>query len=69
MPLFIDLIPGDGLDIDSGRVYVTVEDKSGRRVRLRVDAEREIPVIRKQADDARGTGRTRDHPPARRQVT
>jgi pyruvate kinase len=62
MPLFMDLIPGDGLEMDNGRIKVTVEDKSGRRVRLRVDATKDIPVRKRQASNDPETRRSRDHP-------
>ena len=60
MPLYLNLDQGDHLDIDKGRVVLKVMEKTGRRVRLSIDADRSIPIVRKPgAEDAK---RSRDHP-------
>jgi hypothetical protein len=46
MPLYIDLLKGERVDIDNGRVLVEVAEKTGRRVRLSIQASRNIPIRR-----------------------
>jgi len=43
--LLIDMEPGDALDI-SGAVKITIEEKTGRRARVRVEADRSVQVKR-----------------------
>ena len=50
MALFIDLTQGDKIDIDGGRIVVTVQDKSGQRVRLKIDADKRIPITRQLSE-------------------
>lgn len=44
MALYLDLKPGDILDVDSSRVMITLEEKTGSVMRVKVDADRSIPV-------------------------
>ena len=44
MALFLDLKVGDSLDVDNGRVAVTLVKKSGAKMRVKVDADRSVPV-------------------------
>lgn len=53
MSLFIDLRVGDTLDIDKGRVSITVEEKTGPRMRVKIDADRSIPVRKIEANTSR----------------
>lgn len=48
--LMLDVRPGDVVSIDDGRIRLEVEEKSGKLVRLRVIAPREVLVklIKKQ---------------------
>lgn len=46
MAMFLDLKVGESLSIDGGRVKITLEDKSGKLARLRVVAEKSIPVVK-----------------------
>jgi sRNA-binding carbon storage regulator CsrA len=62
MPLFVNLLPGDALDMDNGRIKLTVAEKSGRRIRLRIDAAREIPVHKTESRERQEPNRSRDHP-------
>lgn len=52
MPLFMDLLPGEGVEMDRGRITVRVEEKSGRRVRLRLDGPRDVPFTRLDPEEA-----------------
>ena len=61
MPLYIDLLKGERVDIDNGRVLVEVGEKTGRRVRLAIQASRDIP-IRRVSEGERPDVRSRDHP-------
>ena len=49
--LFLDLRPGEAIRI-GGEARVAVEEKSGQRVRLRVEAEGSVPIFR---DDIKHT--------------
>ena len=51
--LLIDLVVGDSVSIDSGRVVLTLTEKSGKRARLKFSAERSVPIepIRARAAD------------------
>jgi hypothetical protein len=54
--LLIDLLVGDSVSIDSGRVVVTLAEKSGKRARLRFSAERSVsiePLRARAADQAK----------------
>lgn len=44
MALYQDLKKGDSLDIDDGRVVITVEEKTGSRTRVKIDADRSVKV-------------------------
>lgn len=49
MSLHLDVKIGDTIQI--GRTKITVSDKSGRRVKLAVDAPPEVPVSRLKDSD------------------
>lgn len=44
----IDIRSGEAISIDSGRVVVVLEEKSGQRARLRFEAEEGTPIERVQ---------------------
>jgi len=44
MALLLDMICGEKIDIDLGRIVITIERKNGQRTRLRVEAHRSIPI-------------------------
>lgn len=44
--LKLDLRVGEGVDIDSGRVIVRVESKSGQKTRLSFEAMKEVQIRR-----------------------
>lgn len=44
--LRLDVAVGESVDIDNGRVVVTVERKSGQLARLSFEAARNIPIRR-----------------------
>jgi hypothetical protein len=44
--LKLDLRVGEGVDIDSGRILVRVESKSGQKTRLSFEADKEVPIRR-----------------------
>ncbi len=60
MPLYVDLDQGDRVNIDKGRVVVEVLEKTGRRVRLSIAADKSIPIVRETG--AGDMKRSRDHP-------
>ena len=60
MPLYIDLLKGERVDIDNGRVLVEVGEKTGRRVRLSIQASRDIPIRR--VSEGKRSERSRDPP-------
>lgn len=53
MAMFLELKVGESLDIDNGKVVVTLEEKSGSRMRVKVDAHRSIPVARVEGKTSR----------------
>lgn len=58
MALFLDLCIGDQLLI--GDAVVSLEDKSGKRARIKIDADRTIPI--KLVDNTTlGTGMSQYH--------
>jgi hypothetical protein len=44
--LKLDLRPGEGFEVENGRVVVRVESKSGQSTRLSIEAAKEIPIRR-----------------------
>lgn len=42
--LRLDLRPGEGFDIDNGRIVVRIEQKNGQASRITIDAARDIPI-------------------------
>jgi hypothetical protein len=42
--LVVELKVGDSVSIDSGRVVMTLREKSGQRARLHFSAERSVPI-------------------------
>jgi sRNA-binding carbon storage regulator CsrA len=44
--LRVDLKPGEGVDIEQGRIVIRVEKKSGQQTRLCIDAAKEIAIRR-----------------------
>lgn len=44
--LKVDLRVGEGVDIDSGRVLVRVESKSGQKTRLSFEAAKDVVIRR-----------------------
>lgn len=48
--LFLDLRPGEAIKI-GGKAKVAVEEKSGQRVRLRVEADRSVPIERDEKQE------------------
>lgn len=52
MALFVDLLPGEGLSIEGEKpVVIHIQEKTGRRVRIRVECAREIPINRIDFND------------------
>lgn len=51
--LFLDLRPGEAISI-GGKAVVAVEEKSGQRVRLRVEADRSVPIVRDEKHNQKG---------------
>ena len=51
--LHIELRVGDSISIDAGRVTLFLEEKSGRRARLRFDAETDVSIepVRARVDN------------------
>ncbi|NTV43688.1 MAG: carbon storage regulator [Syntrophobacteraceae bacterium] len=58
--LLINLRKGDRLDIDGGKVKIHFDRITDKRVRIAVDAPREIAV--KRIDEETAMKRSRDHP-------
>ena len=58
--LLINLRKGDRLDIDQGKVKIHFDRITDKRVRIAVDAPREISVKRIEEDTE--MKRSRDHP-------
>lgn len=52
MGLFLELLPGEGVRI--GDSTVKVEDKSGRKIRLRIESSEEIEHVKDAAALRRG---------------
>jgi sRNA-binding carbon storage regulator CsrA len=44
--LRLDLRPGEGVDIERGRIVIRVEKKSGQQTRLSIAAAKDIPIQR-----------------------
>lgn len=44
--LSIDVKVGEAVSIDGGRVVVTLEEKSGQRIRMRFEADEGTPIER-----------------------
>ena len=44
--LRLDLRPGEGVDIENGRIVIRLEQKSGQICRLAVEAAKDIPIKR-----------------------
>lgn len=53
--LFLDLRPGEAIRIGGARV--AIEEKSGQRVRLRVEAEGSVPIVRDDIKIKQNPGR------------
>lgn len=43
--LMMDMEPGDAISIN-GPAKITIEDKTGRRARIRIEADKSVQVIR-----------------------
>jgi sRNA-binding carbon storage regulator CsrA len=54
--LFLDLRPGEAIRI-GGEARVAIEEKSGQRVRLRVEAEGSVPIVRDDIKIKQNPGR------------
>lgn len=52
MPLYLDFLPGE--EVTVGEAKITVQEKTGRRVRLKFEADRSIP-IKKGCDSKKET--------------
>lgn len=48
--LRLDLRPGEGVEIDGGRVVLRMEAKSGQIARLAIEAAKEVPIRRLEAE-------------------
>lgn len=44
--LRLDLRPGEGVEIERGRIVIRVEKKSGQHTRLAIAAAKDIPIRR-----------------------
>lgn len=44
MAVSFDLRVGDALSIDSGRIVMTLKEKSGRSAKVSIDADKAVPV-------------------------
>lgn len=44
MAYIVDVDAGDSIDIDNGRIKVQMLEKSGRRARLSIDADRSVNI-------------------------
>jgi len=44
MALSVELAPGDTVSIYDGRVIITVTEKSGRKARMTIAADKVIPI-------------------------
>lgn len=44
MALFLDVRVGESIDIDNGRCVITLEEKDGRRARLKCEADQSVPI-------------------------
>jgi hypothetical protein len=49
MALFVEVVPGDRIHIGSS--VLTVEDKPGRKTRIRIDALKSVDVFHEKADE------------------
>jgi len=57
--LYLDVAVGDTISIDSGRVLVRIERKTGPKARVRIEADRSIPVeVKNGRADPRARGLT-----------
>jgi sRNA-binding carbon storage regulator CsrA len=54
--LRLDLRPGEGVDIERGRIVIRVEKKSGQQTRLCIDAAKDIPIQR--LEESKATARS-----------
>ena len=41
----VELRVGEALTLDSGRILITLEAKSGQRARLRIQADASMPIV------------------------
>lgn len=41
----VELRVGEALTLDSGRILITLESKSGQRARLRIQADASMPIV------------------------
>jgi hypothetical protein len=66
MALFMDMLQGEWIDIDNGRITIQIGKKTGRRIRLSVRAGKDIVISRKQEDgtpmETTNRVKSRDHP-------
>lgn len=44
MALYLDITVGDTIIIGDGKIRITVEHKSGRKARLNINADKDMPV-------------------------
>jgi len=44
--LRLDLRPGEGFELDNGRIVVRMESKSGQIARLAIEARKDVPIKR-----------------------
>lgn len=65
MAIVFALSEGDVLAIDNGRILITVQKKSGRRVKFSVDANRDVSVrcVRSPPTAAQITSAVNSTPP------
>jgi hypothetical protein len=58
--LHMDLLQGERVNIDNGKIVIEVGPKTGKRTRLSIEADRSIPV--KRVAGGEDVKRSRDPP-------
>ncbi len=62
MPLFLDLKVGESVNIDQGRVRMTLHAKNGQRARLEFQADKAVSIEREKPSNIVAQGLTKAAP-------
>lgn len=71
MPLFHDLEIGEEITINEN-IVISITEKTGQKVRIRLDADRSVPINiggkRRKESDGKGGGGSLARPPAAKKM-